>query len=146
MDESSEKVNKVEENLKKMLREADPIFTRVDNIAKEFLDGKTKETTYYYNTLEVLSGCYTHLVVGWKQLEAQKQNAEVRQYMVIKQECTTSGEKFVSASAEREASASVRQLRQVRNIFEGYVLACAESIRTCKKRIGGYEEGRQVEL
>jgi hypothetical protein len=62
--------------------------------------------------------------------EATKLNAELKFYVRRKEELEGKGEKVTAANLEKEASASVSEYRQVRNLLEGYLLASEKAIGT----------------
>ena len=129
------------EKLKKLLKDSKPIFNKVDKISEELREGVSRDGGYYETTLDVLTGCYSYLYPVFKKLEAQKRNAEVGHYMILKNKAAENDEKFTSAPADREASYEVRDLRLARNIFEGHSVATETCINTCKKHLSKDAEG-----
>ena len=137
---------KREKQLKILLTEAKPIFSKIDKIGKELFEGTDRKLDYYYNILDVLSGCYTYLAPNTKRLESDKKNDELDKYMNLKMEAANNETKFVSAPAEREASLTVKHLRKARNVFQGYLEATAMNINTAKRHIRSYENENQVQI
>ena len=127
--------------LEKLVQDSKPIFDKVNKIGAELREGVSRDLSYYEKTLDVLSGCYTYIYPIYKKLEAQKKNTEVAHYVLLKNNAEEKEEKFVSASADREASYFVKELRLARNIFEGYAVAAEVNINTCKKHLSTDVEG-----
>lgn len=132
--------------LKELLVEAKAIFEKIDNIGKELFEGTDRKLEYYYNILDVLSGCYIYLSPNTKRLEADKKNDELDCYMALKLDATQNETKFVSAPAERESSLTVKNLRKARNIFQGYLAATEMSINTAKRHIKAYDNENRVQV
>ena len=133
-----------EEKLKKILKDSKPIFAIIDEIGGEMREPTGLNIEYYYTSLDKLSGCYTYLSPLYKKLAAVKTNNEVGKYVTLRKASEDDEKKFVSTAADRESSHEVRDIRLVRNIVEGYLLATENSINTCKKHIGGYEKEHAV--
>jgi hypothetical protein len=133
-----------EKKLKKILTDSQPIFDIVDNIGKQLRESTSLNKEFYYDSLDKLSGCYTYLAPVYKKLDAIKKNGEVIKYVELKNECEATETKFVSAAAERESTYEVKDIRLVRNIIEGYLLATENNINTTKKHIDGYYKEREL--
>lgn len=129
------------DKLKLMMKQAEDVFKQIDKIGDELRKEKmTKDEEFYSTRLDVLTGCYTYITPRYYRLKAEHTNEKMTKYMSLKVEAEKNEEKFVNASAEKEADASVKTRRVVRNIFEGYMKAAENSINTCKlqiKRIKG---------
>jgi len=82
-----------------------------------------QESTAYFSF-------FSHLCQRWG---AILDNQEVEAYMTIKSRTGSSGEKFVSAAAEREAASQVTELRYVFGYYKGELARCQEYINTCKR-------------
>lgn len=136
-----------EAKLKKLLEKSKRTFAEIDRIGEELFKGTTdRKLDYYYNILDILSGCYTYLAPRTKGLEADKKNEEMDKYMSLKMGAAENDIKFVSASADREASLEVKTLRKVRNVFQGYLEATALMVNTAKKHIKSYDDENQVQV
>ena len=85
--------------------------------------------------LNELSGAYTNLHTISALAESFKKNREDRRYGELKTEIENAGNKFVSASADREASAYVADYRRVRNIIASYVDSAALNINTLQSEL-----------
>lgn len=82
-----------------------------------------QESTAYFSF-------FSHLCQRW---EAILDNQEAEAYMTIKSRTGSSGEKFVSAAAEREAASQVTELRYAAAYYRGEVSRCQEYINSAKK-------------
>jgi len=101
---------------------------RTDAISKSF-----SPRAEYLKMLDIATGCYMFLAPEYKRYRAIKENNEVAKYVTLKNEQIT---KFVSASAEREASTFVSKERYIRDVLEGWLMAAEQAIYTLKKHLG----------
>lgn len=104
---------------------------RDDAISKNF-----SPKAEYARQLNILTGWYMFVVVEFKKYRSIKENNEVAKYCQLKMQAGTSGEKFVSATGEKEASNFVSQERYIRDVLEGMLLAAEQGIYTIKKHLG----------
>ena len=137
-------MNLDEKKLKKILTDSQPIFDIIDKIGKQLRELTKLDKTFYYESLDKLSGCYTHLSPLFKKLQAIKTNTEVGKYVELRNKSEESESKFVSAVADRESSHTVKDIRLVRNIIDGYLSATENNINTCKKHMEGYYKERNL--
>jgi len=113
--------------------------------ALDYLEKPIKKVTYWANLFQKgvvhdnpneinkaiveLAGAYSDLRIALGLAEHYKKSKELERYMEIKTEIETNGEKkFVSASAEKEASRDVIPYRRVRNIIEAHKESADKSI------------------
>lgn len=130
--------------VEKLLKEAKPVFEKIDSIGMQMRDTDDLDKQFYYDSLRILTGCYTYLSPRFKKLRAVKINQEVGMYVKLKLKANQEGVKFYDAQGKQEASQLVKDLRLGRDIFEGYLLAALESVRTCKYYINGYNEEKEA--
>lgn len=115
-----EKHFQTEETLEKVLEELVDDFSVVDTWAKNLKGRVADNPEEIRNALQDLSGAYSNLRTVLALAESEKKNREVKRYNEIKIETENQGNKFVSASAEKQASADVADYRRIRNIILGY--------------------------
>lgn len=123
-----EKKFQEESTLNETLEELKDDFETVDRCAGYMKDKITDNPEEVKNTLNELSGAFSNLRTALSVAESEKKNREVVKYNQLRIEIENSGKKFVSASADKEASQSVAQYRRVRNIILGYKEACQTAI------------------
>ena len=80
------------------------------------------------NALSELTGIYMSLKAVLAIAETEKKNREIRRYNEIKKEIENAGTKFVSVSADKEASSYVASYRRLRNIIQAYTDSCEKAI------------------
>ena len=124
-----------EEGLQKLLEDYQDRFELVDDIGNKILQGILSSSEDYRNTLNELTGVYVNLIPIFKFAEAHKKNEELKYYVNKKRELEEEGTKVVASHLDKEASLSVAELRKVRNILEGYVLAAEKGITTCQTQL-----------
>ena len=130
------------EELLKFLQEE--YFDKIDYHAGLLRGGALSDSVQLTSSLEELTGIYMELHPIFTIAETIKKNREEGAYMAKKIEIENKGEKFVSASADKEASNSVANERRVRNIIEGKVSACSQGISTCQSKMKFV--GKEIEL
>lgn len=131
-----EKMFSSEEGLTELLNSyQQKYFTKLDNIANLFQVGGMQDRGVLDNTLDELTGIYMDLNTVYLMSITEKENRELDFYIAKKIQVENEGNKFVSTSAEKEASASVANYRRVRNIFEAKVQATEKAISTCQSRM-----------
>lgn len=123
-----EKYFQTEETLDKVLEELADDFKVVDTWANNLKGRVADNPEEIRNALQDLSGAYSNLRTVLALAEGEKRNREVKRYNEIKIETENQGNKFVSASAEKQASADVAPYRRVRNIVLGYTESAEKMI------------------
>jgi len=136
--ETSDKMQELLEILQK------EYFDRIDYHGDLFRSGALSDVGQLQNSLEELTGIYIKLNPIYSIAESIKKNREESFYMAKKISIENNGDKFVSASTDKEASNSVANERRVRNIIEGKVSACSQGISTCQSKMKFV--GKEIEL
>jgi hypothetical protein len=116
------------------------IFDMIDEIGQALLQGIISTTVQYKEVLNQFTGAYIGLEPLSSLAEAHKLNEELRYYVEKKRELESKGEKVVAATLEKESSQAVAEFRRIRNILEGYVLACEKGIVTCQTQIKRFQD------
>ena len=131
-----EKNFKSEETLDKVLEAVEKDIELVDYWADTrktgVVQGNSEEIV---KALNDLSGAYSNLHTVLALAETEKRNREDRKYGELRIQAENNSQKFVSASAEREASESVGSYRRIRNIIKNYVEAAALNINTLQSEL-----------
>lgn len=125
---------KTENGMNEVVEEYAEVIAKVDEYSDLALNHKLDNPAMIDKALDILQGCYGKLnpVLGFA--EEAKQYQEDNNYHTIRQECEAQGNKFVSASADREASLLASPFRRTRNLFEKYVQICDKSITNLQSR------------
>ena len=123
-----EKLFQSEETLEKTLEFLKEDIDRVDYWAKVMKDNITSNPEECKCALNELTGIYSNLRTALTIAETEKKNREIRAYNDIRIKAGKEGTKFVSASADKEASGVVVVYRRIRNIIQGYKEACQTSV------------------
>ncbi|HEY0088463.1 MAG TPA: hypothetical protein VGB37_06445 [Candidatus Lokiarchaeia archaeon] len=119
-----------EETLTELLADCQPYFDAIDDYNEKIFKNELTETTI----LEVregkrkVSAAKANLEAIQKSAETFKRNNELQKYMELKNS-TPKGEKFTSASGEKEAEAFVQLPRRVRNMIEGYIAKAETALK-----------------
>jgi hypothetical protein len=126
------------------------VFNQVAKIGDEFRTLAVKQafssTDWYSDHLNVLTGAYMYLSARHSAVKTLRVNNEVNKYIQLKTECETTGGKFVSASAEREARDAVSDFALAEHILESYLMAAEQGILTSKKQLDIAQSERQREV
>jgi len=128
-----EKHFKNEEDLGKVLDDISRDINKIDYWSTLMKDGITTNPEDAKTALSELTGIFMVLKAVLAIAETEKKNREIRQYNQIRiniENGTRNDKKFVSASAEKEASAFVAPYRRIRNIIKAYVEASEKGIST----------------
>lgn len=123
-----EKKFQQDDTLNEVLTELEDDFKVVDYYAKTLKSGVVNNPEEIAEALQKLSGAFCNLRTVLALAETEKRNREVRRYNEIKIETENAGKKFVSASAEKQASADIGEYRRIRNLVEGYVESAEKAI------------------
>jgi len=111
-------------------------FDIVDEYAKYLADGTLQTKDQLLEAQTKLTGVYASLITVQKMAEAMKRNIESIMFIQKCEEIEkATGKAAVMSKVEREVSAAVAPWRNVRNIFEGYVLAADKAIFSCQNAI-----------
>ena len=128
-----------EEGLTKLLEDYKEVFTLLDDISQQLLQGIITTIDGYKEILNQATGAYGTLEPLYSLSVAHKENEELRYYVEKKRELENKGEKVVAASLEKESSLAVAEFRRVRAILEGYVESCSKGIGTCQTQLKRFE-------
>ena len=135
-----EKLFQDENNLDLVLEEVKTEMAKVDEWSEMMRDGQTQNPEMCKQALSELTGVFMRLNTAFSVALSEKRNREVRAYNRIKQEIENAGNKFVSASAEKQASAEVADYRRIRNYIEGYVDACKTALSSLQSTLKQLQE------
>jgi hypothetical protein len=124
-----------EENLVKLLENYQEIFTLLDDISSQLLQGIVTTTEQFREILNQATGAYGTLEPLYALAIATKENIELHFYVEKKRDLEGKGEKVVAASLEKESSDAVAAVRRVRNILEGYVSVAEKIIITAQTQL-----------
>ena len=124
-----------EEGLVKLLDNYQEIFTLLDDISSQLLQGIITTSDQFREILNQATGAYGTLEPVYSLAIATKENIELHYYVEKKREIEGKGEKVVAASLEKESSAAVAEVRRVRNILEGYVSVAEKIIITAQTQL-----------
>jgi hypothetical protein len=137
-----EKLLKQDDTLELIFEEIKEIFDKIDYYSRQAFDHQLDNPSVIDKALDVMQGCYGILEPLLAVAETEKFNREERTYCGIKMDKENAGEKFVDASAKKEASNAVAEHRRVRNIIESYVKVCEKAISVLQSRLKKSEESR----
>jgi len=129
-----------EQGFEELINDYKDLFNQIDDYGQQLLQGVISTSDDYKNILNFMTGAYVSLEPIFSLAEAHKLNQELRQYVERKREIEARGEKVVASTLDKESSFAVENERRIRNIFEGYVLACEKAIVTCQTQLKRLEE------
>lgn len=87
--------------------------------------------------LMLATSYYSFFTSRFSKWSAILENREVEEYVKLKAQTLALGDKFVSASAEREASNSVKSVRYLMEYYRGNQLRAEQYVNTLKKIFDG---------
>lgn len=124
-----------------------PLFEKIQEVSRDLqTNTNMQDIDRYFAHEDVLTGIYGQINIEYKKIRAIKKNQEVQYYNRLKLEADTNHTKFISAATEKEASAYVSPLREVRDIVEGYVEVVVKSIETCRSHIYEARNDRKYDV
>lgn len=123
------------DGLEKLLKDYTEVFTLLDDISQQLLQGIISTIDQYKEILNQATGAYGTLEPLYSLSVAYKENSELHYFVEKKRELESKGEKLTVASVDKEASESVGQIRRVRNILEGYVSVSEKIIITAQTQM-----------
>jgi hypothetical protein len=124
-----------QEGLTKLLNDYNEVFTLLDDISQQLLQGIVTTTDDFRTVLNQATGAYGTIEPLYSLAIAYKENAELRYYVEKKRELEGKGEKVVAASLDKESSDAVADIRRVRNILEGYSNVAEKLIITAQTQL-----------
>ena len=89
--------------------------------------------------LEVATAHCSYFTARYHRWKAILDNQEAEAYVQLRARAEAEGQKFISASGEREAAHEVRELRYLVHFYEGNVSRCEQYINTCKRLLEIFE-------
>jgi len=125
-----EQLFKSEDTLDQALLKCKEDFDRVDYYAGVLKSAITENAEEAKKSLNELTGIYISLKTALAVAESEKKNREIRKYDQLRIKTEEDGKKFVSISAENEASLYVANYRRIRNYIQAYTDACEKAIST----------------
>ena len=124
-----------EEGLTQLLKDYQEIFDILDDLSQQLLRGVISTVDQYKEALNQATGAYGALEPLFAMSVAHKENEELHFYVNMKRELEGKGEKVVAATLDKEASASVANVRSIRNVLEGYVSVSEKIIITAQTQL-----------
>lgn len=124
-----------EEGLAKLLEDYKDVFTLLDDISQQLLQGVISTVDEYKTALNLATGAYGTLEPLYTLSIAYKENAELHFFVKTKRELEAKEGKVTAAVIKEEASESVSSYRRVRNILEGYVAVSEKIIVTAQTQL-----------
>jgi|GEM_PF-4621905 len=121
----------------KRLDEMDQKLMR-GTLAERFM--AREEVEKFLAEATALFGYFSAKYHMWKTIRENLENAK---YMDVKTQTVASGDKFVSAAAEREGKAEANGARALESFFESGWERCMEYINTAKRLLRGEENDRR---
>jgi len=140
-----EKHFKDPKNLEKALIELEADFNKVDYYAGLMKNNITDNAEEAKKALDDLTGVYMLLKTALAIAETWKKNLEIRKYDTLRIAVGQTEKKFVSTTAEKEASAFVADYRRVRNIISAYVNSCQVAISTLQSILKAITEEMKLQ-
>jgi len=119
-----------EDTLNKVLEALKEDIEKIDYWSSIMKRGITVNPEEAKDALNDLTGRFMSLKTILSIAETEKKNRETRKYNEIKMAKENAKQKFVSASADKEASAFVGDYRRIRNLIQAYVDSCEKAIST----------------
>jgi hypothetical protein len=117
--------------------EASKLAQRLSDIDKETMVGALADRFFPRVKLQQLlaetTALHSYFASQFYKWKSILDNQEAESYLTAKSTTLASGEKFVSASAEREASYAVRSLTSLVNFYQGQLARTVEYINSVKK-------------
>jgi hypothetical protein len=137
---------KDEKGLMELLKLCEEKFKVIDSYAQQFEQNLMSTCGEYSTAKEQIAGIKMFLNDIYSEAITWKKNKEQAKYMELKIAIENkppvddgkgklTKEKFSSAPTEIEASVSVATWRRVRNILEGKINSCWDSLKICEQRI-----------
>ena len=126
------------------------VSTIIVDISKELrltmTHGTETSLERYHDMLNKLTGAYMFFTPLFKHYSALKMNNDRAKYLELKNAWNVEQDgKFVSKTAEYEASAFVKDYRLARDWLEGQMLAAEKGFQNIKKQIDTQLEEQQLQ-
>lgn len=124
-----------EKTLEEVLKYCNQFFIKVDKSMLQLRKNEVRDPETCQEVLTKLAGYSGVLKPVLLLAMTEKKNREARYYNQKKEEIEKTGDKFTSASVEREASGKVASYRRVRNLIQGYVDVCEQAISVLQSKL-----------
>ena len=138
--------NGTDENLNLIPQEVAEVILRLETIDSEIMKGAVSERFVPKLRLQQLlletTALHSFFASRYHKWKAILDNREVEAYIELKRSILASGNKFVSAPAEREAAYEARPVRYLVGVYEGNLKRCEQYVNTCKKLLETLDEER----
>jgi hypothetical protein len=128
------------EGLEQLIVDYKDLFDQIEDYGQQLLQGILTTSEDFKGMLNFMTGSYVSLEPLYSIAESTKLNEELKNYVGIKRDLESKGEKVVAANLEKEASLSVADFRRVRAVLEGYVLATEKAIVTSQTQLKRLEQ------
>ena len=130
-------------------QDAAELAKRLDTLDAEIMRGAIAERFFpklkLQQVLVEATALHSFFAGRYWKWKAIHDNQEVEAYITLKNAASMNSEKFVSASAEREAAYAVREVNYVVGFYQGNLVRCQEYINTCKKLLETIEKEEQAQ-
>jgi hypothetical protein len=127
-----------------VVKESDSIFDIISSYQERFTRDEVNSMDFYYKALDQLTGCHMYLSPIFSAAKTIIEKQHDKFCHLVKVECASKGEKYVSASTEKEADYHISDMRIRFSRFEGFLTSCLQGIQTCRCRIKSVEEERDL--
>ena len=129
-----------EENLDAVLNEVKNDIAKVEEWSEMMRDAQTNNPELAKQALSELTGTLGRINTALAVAISEKRNRETRSYNRIKMETENAEKKFVSASADKQASAEVAEYRRIRNYLQAYHDSCKVAISSLQSLLKQMQE------
>jgi len=132
-------------NLDDFVASYQPCFDQIDEIIAELKVDSLSDEKAYASAQTKLTGLYGTLITVYKMAEANKINMEAKTFVHLntEYEAANPGAKALSAAKlEKLTNIEIGDVRMLRNIFEGYVMAAEKGIITCQSNLKNMKKER----
>ncbi len=122
-----------------------PCFDQIDEIIADLKADALPDEKAFAAAQTQLTGLYGSLITVYKMAEANKINAEAKTFVRLntEYEAANPGAKALSAAKlEKLTNIEIGDIRMLRNIFEGYVMAAEKGIITCQSNLKNMKNER----
>jgi len=120
-------------------------FDQIDEIILELRMNNYTDEKAYAGAQTQLTGLYGTLITVYKMSEANKINMEAKTFVRLNAEyeaANPGGKPLSAAKLEKLTNIEIGDLRMLRNIFEGYVMAAEKGIITCQSNLKNMKQER----
>lgn len=129
-----------EEGLLELVADYKDLFDQIEDYGQQLIKGILTTADDFKGMLNFMTGAYVSLEPLYSIATSTKLNEELKNYVGIKRDLESKGEKVVATNVDKEASLSVASFRRVRSILEGYVSATEKAIITSQTQLKRVEQ------